>query len=315
MHFDDVCDRLNTVRDYINTPRIQYPILRDRGAWHKLCSSLDIVRDTGLAISAYVDTAYPEDTGAQYLFLFGLFQAVYVQTDALKHIAEALSIELQIPKDVQELRELRNDVAGHPTLRRGKRTSNFISQISLSKAGFDLTTVFPDDRDHIFRRVNVAEAIQQEMTLACHLLNQVIETMKERDAKHRAEFASTKCAEIFPQTMGYYFSKVFEGIHSPDPGRREFGQMHIRLIEEVYTRFKEELERRGEIPASDGIAYHLEEIMYPIGELKAFFSDPAASRLNDRDAAIFAAFIRDRHETMVEIAKEVDERYGNEQPD
>ena len=118
-----------------------------------------------------------------------------------------------------------------------------------------------------------------------------------------------KLASIFPETMGYYFSKVLEGTHSQDAAHHEFGKLHVELILDKYDKFRRELEDRGEIRAKDYLSYEIDEILYPLNKLKDFFAQPDKSNLTPRDAAIFAEFARDRHDKMLEIANEIDEEY------
>jgi len=43
------------IRKFINSPRKQFHLLKDAEAWNRLCSSLDVIGDTELAIDAYFE--------------------------------------------------------------------------------------------------------------------------------------------------------------------------------------------------------------------------------------------------------------------
>jgi len=82
------------IRNFINSPRKQYTLLQDRADWNKLCSSLDVVGDTELAIDAYMGSINESATdGQKYLILYGILQVLFVQQDAVKHMIEALGLQ------------------------------------------------------------------------------------------------------------------------------------------------------------------------------------------------------------------------------
>src|SRR4051794_28180115 len=90
------------IRDFVNSPRKQAALFRCRATWGMLCSSLDVIGDTELALSAYLASteAKPKDqdylitTGNLYLTLYGVLQVLFVQQDAVRHLSESLGITL-----------------------------------------------------------------------------------------------------------------------------------------------------------------------------------------------------------------------------
>jgi len=118
-----------------------------------------------------------------------------------------------------------------------------------------------------------------------------------------------KLMDIFPQTMSYHFSKVFEGIYSKY--NKSIGQINIKYIFNLYLKLKSELQVRGEYPANEVLIYKLNEINYAIGELIEYFDESKKSKLNDEDANIFAYFIEKKHKEIIQILKEIDEEYSS----
>ncbi|PHS32655.1 MAG: hypothetical protein COA95_02575 [Methylophaga sp.] len=97
------------IRDFINSPRRQSTLLGKREGWNKLCSSLDLIGDTELAIAAYPSMCKTEgDDGASYLIVYGILQTLLLQQDAAKHIANVLDIGITLPKELQQIRMIRN---------------------------------------------------------------------------------------------------------------------------------------------------------------------------------------------------------------
>ena len=121
------------IRDLINNPRKQYQLLQNSTSWNQLCSSLDVIGDTELAIDSYIDKQYPNDDGSKYLLVYGILQCLFLQQYAVKHMAEALGIEYVSDSLLKYIKDIRNKSVGHPTNKRnGKdQTSHFISRISL----------------------------------------------------------------------------------------------------------------------------------------------------------------------------------------
>jgi hypothetical protein len=63
--------------------------------------------------------------------VYGVLQVLYVQQDATRTIATCSGLSLEFPKELADIREVRNDSLGHPTGR-----GAFISRSTLSPDGF-----------------------------------------------------------------------------------------------------------------------------------------------------------------------------------
>ena len=60
------------IRNIINDPRTHVQLSRDPSAFSKLCSSLDVLGDTELALDAYLGGNEHASFGEKYLFVFGV---------------------------------------------------------------------------------------------------------------------------------------------------------------------------------------------------------------------------------------------------
>jgi hypothetical protein len=300
------------IRDFINNPRKQHILLQDRAGWNKLCSSLDVIGDTELAIDSYMDDINdPVTDGQKYLILYGILQVLFVQQDAVKHIAEALELPYEEEPLLSHIRELRNDSVGHPTKRgQGKGKSfNFVVRGSMDRSGFTLMTTYPD-KDPVFTPVHVPHLIRDQREILHKSLTKVIEKLKSEEMEHRKKHRDEKLADAFPQTLTYYYEKISEAIH----GRNfpAFGSLHVKLVSEAVEKFKAMLQTRGLLDAHDSISYHFELVEYPLGELKRYFDAPQDSKLNDKDAYIFLSFIQEQVDFLKRIAVEIDEEYATD---
>ena len=64
------------IRDFINRTPKQDELLRDSKAWNQICSSLDVIGDTDVALGAYDKAPPTDDAGATYLLIYGVLQAL-----------------------------------------------------------------------------------------------------------------------------------------------------------------------------------------------------------------------------------------------
>jgi hypothetical protein len=299
------------IRDRINSRRKQHELISRVADWNKLCSALDVIGDTEFGLTAYLEHPAIEDTGLCYLHVYGALQLLQTQQDAVEQVCRALGVRPKASPKIPAIREVRSSAVGHPTAQQEDNVtkSNFIVRASLSQHGFSLMTVFSDDRQFIERQVSVPELVNQQREALAATLEEVIQTLDAAEMKHRETFRDERLTDCFPPTLGYFFSKVFEAIHSP----RYFplGKMHVDLVAECLAKMKALLEKRGEWGIYDSINYEYELLEYPLFQLRTFFEDPAASKLSAKDAFIFASFVRTQFSSLQSIAEEIDEKYAS----
>ena len=117
--------------------------MKDRDAWLKLCSSLDAIGDTDLALDSHLAEQFPSAVGAVYLMVYGALQVLYVQQNAASDLLDTLRIEEVAHKDyprLSRIRELRSASIGHPTKKKtkGGYSYHFINRVTLRTRGFML---------------------------------------------------------------------------------------------------------------------------------------------------------------------------------
>ena len=297
------------IRDFINNRRKQHALLQDTAAWNLLCSSLDTIGDTELAVDAYNKSSNTASKGAAYLVVYGALQALFLQQDAVENLCQALAIDYRRDPLLNDIREIRNDSTGHPTKRGGGRgyKYNVISRPSLTKDGFDLMTTYPDRRSPMFRNVSIPSLINNQRCILQNVLTEMLEKLKNEEAEHRAKYRDQRLQDAFPATLEYYFQKIFEAIHGSSP--IELGVVDLRCVSEAVEAFRERLRARGMLDACDSVLYLLKLIEYPLTQLSIYFDDRIHSSINDKDAFIYAFFIQRHMEELLTIAKEIDAVY------
>ena len=243
------------IRKFINNPRKQFNLLKNHKFWNQLCSSLDVIEDSDLAINAYIDTEFAKDDGEKYLKLYGLLQALFLQQDAVTNLCESLELKnnLIANSKLREIRDIRNDSIGHPTKRGNYKSYHFISRITITKSGFQLISDYENSKT-IFRDILVIDLIKEQRKFLSKILKKSIKVLKAEEKAHKEKFKMEKLETVFPNTLSYYIEKIFENIGKLD--RAKLGLRHIRLVKKVMDKLKESLQKRGiEIGTYDSIKY------------------------------------------------------------
>lgn len=295
------------VRDHINTHRYQSVLLKDSNAWNQICSSLDVIGDTLRAIESYQSEPFPDDVGLQYIYTYGVLQALFVQQDTLRHLSEAFGIGYKENLVLKGIRENRNAAIGHPTkqTRKGEKYYSHISRISLSKSGFDLLR-FRESRSHEIVQVDILGAITDQLDGITEDYQKIVNKLNEVDRMHREKFKDKSLQDIFHSAIGYSFQKIASGIHARSYGDRDFGRSNLRMVRETYQRFDTALRERNEL--NEYTECDLKEYFHAVDKLDQYFSGDS-SWMEETDARIYHSYIYNQHDRFVQIAKEIDEQY------
>lgn len=300
------------IRDHINGPRLSHLLRKDLGKWNQLCSSLDVIEDTALAIDAYtaVDaSALPRNYGARYLALYGLLQALFLQQDAAAHLCESLGIpfNMQNYPRLGAIRDVRNASIGHPTKKGWKshRSHHFISRISLGKRRFTLLSAYPRGNDK-FNHIDVSELVDHQLEDLSDVLATVVAELDKRAEDHRVKFMNERLADAFPETMGYAFEKLGEAARESKP--REMGLWTIETVEQAMNDFRDGLTRQDmELDTFEVVKYLYEELGYALPELKKYLQGDNGDVRNERMARIVTFFIYHKVGELRGLAREIDE--------
>ncbi|RBW47106.1 hypothetical protein DS885_04730 [Psychromonas sp. B3M02] len=299
------------IRDYINASRRQFQIMGNKANWNKLCSALDLVGDTELAIEEYPNLCSTRSDGASYLLVYGILQTLLLQQDAAKHIADALGLKnIKRPMQLDEIRIIRNSAAGHPTSQKenGAHKSCFISRFSLSAVSFKMVTSFSNSSEPKFTTVSIPSLLEIQGKYIAELLEQVVDEIKKQEMEHRLMHKDNKLEDSFPQTLSYHLGKIYEATYT----RQSFalGKVNLTTVSQVLESFKNALESRSEWGIYDSVNFHYEQLEYPLQQLDLYFD--GESTFNEKDAYIFASFVEKQFDELIEIAKDIDKEYESE---
>ena len=310
-----ICEQEQRIRDLINEPRKRHTLIKKLGLWHQLCSCLDVIGDTELAIGAYTAQALGANKGSAYLAVYGLLQALFLQQDAIFNLCESLGISDNISNysGLQEIREIRNASIGHPTKRGRKRPFSYhaISRFSLSSRGFQLQTS-DETGTSKFEWISIPKLISDQHSYASAIFTSIIEKLEQEEAAHKEQFKKEKLVVVFSQTLAYHIEKIFESIRSGD--NPAFGALNLGILTQALKDFQVALAKRGiELDTYEVIEDLYEELAYPMSELEEYFQHLEKGQkpnINEKTAYIFAFFITKKFDELKGVAEEIDEEYA-----
>jgi hypothetical protein len=231
----------------------------DRAKSRLFFGATDALLDTEFALSN-VSRGVPADKQHGILACYGYLQALYIQQDAVALIWRALNIAgepLADPK-VQQVRELRNRIAGHPAraekMGPGKRPSSAIINLHdiNPSSGFKAVIYYDDDMDVV--DVSFTELLADN---CCGLTESLLEAeraMDEREAAFRQAESAQPLSAAFENGLTYTLEKLRCG---PQDSRRE---MAIRMLDRSLDDLETQLKDRK---------FWYEASEYPIASIRA----------------------------------------------
>ncbi len=301
-------ERIDKIRDLINSPRKQSALLKDSALWNMLCSSLDTTQDTELGLDALRAKDFDDlDDGVKYLIVYGALQALFMQQEAVENLCKSLKIPYTTDSELNKILEIYNDSVGHPTKRgEGKgKAFNFISRATLNSQGFELMTTYPDETKTNFKDINIPDLIKTQKDILVGVLDKVIETLRREEMEHRRKFADQKLVSAFQNTT-YPFEKIFDVIINPASGHAQLADGYVDRILESIESFRNQLKKRGEPDES----YIYDYLDYSLQRLKVFFHNRNVGHINEKDAYILANFAQRQIQELKTIAQQLDEEYN-----
>jgi hypothetical protein len=134
MRYPSLLSEIETLRSAVNllrssfreNPRLTEPVAQNN-LWSQLTACLDALGATIALLNFYhqflearaeSEPSYKLGTGELFMNLYGVLQGLFVQQDALRHLAKALGTPLEIElgyPGMARVREIRNLSIGHPT--------------------------------------------------------------------------------------------------------------------------------------------------------------------------------------------------------
>lgn len=317
-------DHTKRIRDLVNNPRKRHALLKDLKLWNQLCSCLDVIEDSDLAIDVYRTKKPVKKEGTKYLAIYGLLQALFLQQDAIRNLCEALGVPMSIENYplLQDVREIRNDSIGHPTKRdrnRGRKKKDqifsyhHISRPTLSRKGFQLMSYYSNGKSE-FKDVSIPDLITNQKKYVSEILLTIIDRLEQEEKAHREKFRMEKLTAVFAP-LNYAFEKLYKVLLTGEICHPVYGEPNLQQIKKTLDMFKNALAKRSiELGTYDSIKSVYTELEYPLNELEKFFQNTKEGKtlnINENTAYIFVFFVEKQIGELKEIAEQMDKEYSN----
>jgi len=304
---NQVFEKVLSIRDHLNHPWKRELVFSDRVKWDKVCSCMDVLEDTQLAIDSFFKLPdFSSDNGG-YLYLYGLLQAFFLQQDAANNLSQGFFGKvINWKKDYPDLflvRDLRNDATGHPTSRKDG-SFHYIARYSVNKQSFKLSSYFPKQKKSLNRDFNLIVLNNKQEKSICDLLDKVVQTLEKDLLTHKKKFKNMKLTDLVPNNLHYSIGKVYEGIYSDNP----LAEINFGLIKNAYENIKTEIIKRyNTLDSLSGVKLQVEKLDFILSRLDGWIN--AKQLHNNKDAEIFMDGFNDRFKELEEMLKEIDIKF------
>lgn len=232
---------LEDIRGILYKKYRQNRLMTDMTKYNKCYSSIDLLEDITEAIDYYKECDESKlNLGAKYLMIYGVLEALYMQQKAIDDLYVALDYEKpNLKRDYPEIlyiREVRNDVAGHPTSRTTAEYTTFLSRpdLSLKKIRYEET------KNNTFIDFNIIENISIQENYIKNILGELLSKLEQAQKEHIENFKKDKLSDCF-QMFCYAHEKVYSQgrfyTQNDNMGFNMVGEMIIKLKEKLNARF------------------------------------------------------------------------------
>lgn len=279
------------VRDLVNQHLRQRRLVANTTAWYRLCVSMDNIGNTLTAIEGFGKTPYPSDQGARYVLLLGLMNAMAVQRDSVQAIARICAKDnAPMPSALQRLQETRNDLV-HSFREKGQGKKRkplaavFISAMRVEQDSFHLYRAnFGNDgrvSHREFPAFRTLPLVRTQLEWTCMCLENAVCVMEREDRQHKAKFGGRLLRSVVTEDQArYLLSKISAAVEGRD---EEYGRDCLAEMRKAVGRIREDLEERGEIPASEWAQALVERIEDPLRRVGDFLNRSRDRPLREKE--------------------------------
>ncbi len=333
--------QISQIGEIMHNHRRRFLMFRDKPMFMQMSSVIDTIGQTELAINTFSICNYDKrDKGQLYLVIYGLLQGIFVQQDAVRHLCKILKIDENINKKhprLEEIRDIRNAAAGHPTLKdrflkgkvnknarsekgeRGLEAYNFVSQFSLSKETFDLITYYNNGQFEQ-KKISTDELIADQQKFVSEILEEVLRQLLEEEQKHKQEFKSEKLTDGFAQVRYLGIEQITKGVFANiDETERwgidniNFGIAGLEYLANLVHSFIDSVTRR-DAGFAESIKDEFEEFRFATEKLRGLFSKKISRETISKEEQLFMSillkYIETQMKTFEEYAKQLDDEYS-----
>jgi hypothetical protein len=305
MTIQQKCDKLN--KDIHDRLFLNNYLSTTIGDYERVFTSIDLIQDCQNAIEEFENIPETNIQSRTTLYIYGVLQSMYCQQDGLFHLYRTITdrkiknvYELfKVYQFNKQIREVRDDIAGHPADRKGKEFY-FIAKGTNSKYIFSYAGYTPH-----FRNVDVdlKQFIKEQNIFVITVLHEVEKTIVQKIKTHKSKFNLMKLIDIV-DNLNYPIQLVYRGIFNNHP----LADRGLQEIKGKLNKLKTELDQRynNKIPDSIKDIFRLQD--HVLNKIGNWISTKTLE--NNLDAEIFMDSFDHQLNELIDILKEIDEDFG-----
>ncbi|HSW92048.1 MAG TPA: hypothetical protein VLG09_05365 [Candidatus Saccharimonadales bacterium] len=301
---NDIC---GDIRRLANTPVFIQNIKRHRFNWDLTWAAMDTIEDTELAINSFADSKSKGGRGVEYLRIYGLFQAIFMQQDAVRNLAEGLSLPgLNITTDAEasEVREIRNKYFGHHKYqRKGITTYHGISRMTVGDDSITAWT-YPNFSTEDINLKNAVEANEKYISKS---LESVLVNMK----KKKSEYVSKIKDQLSEDKQSYAFEKIFSWVYGETADRCVMTGAGLRVIRSSINELEVGLKARYEDLSGIGdLERTIKKTLYILDILDKLFKNNPNGMGGDFNSEIYVESLDNSFSELIDICIEANVEFS-----
>lgn len=307
---NEIIDLCNTLNEAIHEPLYHnFYNIPNELKYNQTFTSIDLIEDSQIAIEEFESAESLGKQGRSTLLIYGLLQSLFLQQDGLYHLYKCVVNENIKQTDFfdtfsfdKDIREVRNDIAGHPTNRKNSEFY-FIAKGPISKDRFTYAGYTPT-----FRKVEVdlKSFIIKQLELTRNVLQKVQENISKKIEMKKGEHKDKSLKEMIVGA-DRNIQLIYRGIR--DRERNFQGEWGISGLKGAIDEIREELNKRYNQNLPSGISESFRLIDYIIHRFNQWWTEKTL--LGNDDAEIFLDSLKNQLNELEEMLLEIDKEFND----
>lgn len=306
---NEIIDLCNTLNRAIHEPLYHnFYNIPNELKYNQTFTSIDLIEDSQIAIEEFESAESLGKQGRSTLLIYGLLQSLFLQQDGLYHLYKCVVDENIKQTDFfdtfsfdKDIREVRNDIAGHPTNRKNSEFY-FIAKGPISKDRFTYAGYTPTFRTV---EVDLKTFIIKQLELARIVLQKVQANISKKIEMKKGEYKNKSLKEMIVGA-DRNIQLIYRGIR--DDGRNFQGEWGISGLKSAIDDIRKELNTRYNQNLPTGISESFRLIDYIIHRFNQWWNDKTL--LGNNDAEIFLDSLENQLKELEEMLIEIDEDFN-----
>jgi hypothetical protein len=277
--------------------------------YNQTFTSIDLIEDSQIAIEEFESAESLEKQGRSTLLIYGLLQSLFLQQDGLYHLYKCVVNENIKQTDFfdifsfdKNIREVRNDIAGHPTNRKNTEFY-FIAKGPISKYRFTYAGYTPTFRTV---EVDLKTFITKQLEFTINVLQSVEENILNKIEMKKGEHKDKSLKEMIVGA-DRNIQLIYRGIR--DDEKNFQGEWGISGLKDAIEEIRKELNIRYNENLPIGISEAFRLIDYIILRFNQWWTERTLLR-ND-DAEIFLDSLEKQLNELKEMLLEIDQEFND----